>query len=188
MYASFTSAPASILLCTDMYTPHFTGSAARGLDVPDIDWVIQFHPPTDPSQFTHRSGRTARANRPGNALIMLTPDELCFVDFLRVRKVFCHEFTPALIHPDSVLDLARSASMSDREIYEKGIVAFVSWVRSYTQHEAAYIFNLANINVADAARCFGLLRIPRIPEFKNADVSGFQVADCNTDEIRFFPI
>lgn len=36
----------TILLCTDI--------VARGIDLPDVDWVIQFDPPTTVVQFVHR--------------------------------------------------------------------------------------------------------------------------------------
>lgn len=52
-----------VLLCTDV--------AARGLDLPDVDLVVQYDPPSDPKVFSHRSGRTARAGRPGRAIVML---------------------------------------------------------------------------------------------------------------------
>ena len=46
--------------------------AARGLDVPDVDFVIQYDPPQDPKVFSHRCGRTARAGRGGKAIVFLT--------------------------------------------------------------------------------------------------------------------
>jgi hypothetical protein len=36
----------AVLLCTDL--------AARGLDIPDVDWVVQYDPPQDPAAFVHR--------------------------------------------------------------------------------------------------------------------------------------
>ena len=69
----------SALLCTDV--------AARGLDVPDVSWTIQFDAPVDPSSYVHRVGRSARAGRSGNSLVFLTRKEEAYVDFLRLRKV-----------------------------------------------------------------------------------------------------
>ena len=67
------------LLCTDV--------AARGLDIPAVDWIIQYDPPDDPKEYIHRVGRTARgrAGR-GRALLLLLPEEVGFLRYLRVRR------------------------------------------------------------------------------------------------------
>ena len=64
-----------------------TDVAARGLDVPDVSWIVQFDPPKEPDFFVHRVGRTARAGRTGKALILLLEPELEFVDFLTVKGI-----------------------------------------------------------------------------------------------------
>jgi len=68
----------SILLTTDV--------AARGLDIPNVDIIIQFNPLTDSKSFSHRCGRTARAGRTNAASILLAKRKSAFCDFLSVQK------------------------------------------------------------------------------------------------------
>lgn len=87
------SAPA-VLLTTDV--------AARGLDIPDVDVVLQFDPPSDPKSFSHRCGRTARAGKSGRATVLLTEEETDYIGrFSRCycfdqRRRFCPSFRPVI--------------------------------------------------------------------------------------------
>jgi ATP-dependent RNA helicase DDX55/SPB4 len=67
------------LLCTDV--------AARGLDVSNVNWVVQFDAPQDPAFYVHRVGRSARAGKSGSSLLLLTRKEEAYVDLLKMRKV-----------------------------------------------------------------------------------------------------
>jgi len=49
-----------------------TDVAARGLDVPNVDLVIQVEPPKDVETYIHRAGRTARAGRAGTCITFWT--------------------------------------------------------------------------------------------------------------------
>lgn len=61
---------------------------ARGVDIPEVHWVIQYDPPSSAASFVHRCGRTARIGRIGNALAMLLPNEDAYPNFiLRNQKV-----------------------------------------------------------------------------------------------------
>ncbi len=75
----FSAADAGVLLATDV--------AARGLDIPGVDWVLQFDPPQDPDAFVHRCGRTARMGAAGVSLLYLLPTEETYVEFMRRRGV-----------------------------------------------------------------------------------------------------
>jgi ATP-dependent RNA helicase DDX55/SPB4 len=66
-----TSSSPTILLATDV--------AARGLDIPNVDAIIQFDAPADPKAFSHRCGRTARAGKSGRATLLLTEEERDYV-------------------------------------------------------------------------------------------------------------
>ncbi len=64
---SFRSEKIRILVSTEL--------AARGLDVPSIQHVINYHLPQVPEDFIHRIGRTARAGAEGSALTFITPND-----------------------------------------------------------------------------------------------------------------
>lgn len=52
------------------------GSLGRGVDVPDIDCVINYDLPSDAHTYVHRAGRTARAGRQGLVLSLVTKQEV----------------------------------------------------------------------------------------------------------------
>ncbi|XP_064420040.1 ATP-dependent RNA helicase DDX18 isoform X2 [Latimeria chalumnae] len=84
-FFQFCNADSGILLCTDV--------AARGLDIPEVDWIVQFDPPDDPKEYIHRVGRTARGiDGRGHALLILRPEELGFLRYLKQAKVPLNEF------------------------------------------------------------------------------------------------
>ena len=81
-----------MLLTTDL--------SSRGIDIPDVDWIIQFDPPQWSDSFVHRIGRTARAGRQGESIIFLTEPELAYIDFLRGKKVTINEFKSMAYHDE----------------------------------------------------------------------------------------
>jgi ATP-dependent RNA helicase DDX54/DBP10 len=60
-----------VLIVTDL--------AARGLDVPLLDFVIHYNFSDTPNLFIHRSGRVARMGRPGNSYGLITTQELPYL-------------------------------------------------------------------------------------------------------------
>ncbi|KAH7314717.1 hypothetical protein KP509_21G017700 [Ceratopteris richardii] len=155
--SEFTSMQAGVLLCTDV--------AARGLDIPNVDWILQYDPPQDPNVFVHRVGRTARMGRSGNALVFLLPKEDAYVEFLKIRRVPIDE-RDQFPTTENVVPLLRAAAIKDRAIMEKGLKAFVSFVRAYKEHQCSYIFRLKELEAGKVAMGYGLLQLPAMPEFK----------------------
>ena len=68
MLREFRSGETPILVATDI--------AARGIDVKDVQLVINYDLPEEPEVYVHRIGRTARAGAAGQAIALCSPDEI----------------------------------------------------------------------------------------------------------------
>ncbi|KAI2622862.1 ATP-dependent rRNA helicase SPB4 [Xylaria nigripes] len=132
----------SILLTTDV--------AARGLDFPAVDFVLQIDPPTDPKTFLHRCGRAGRAGRKGLSVVFVQPSESDFVPFLDVRKTPITPFTQFDVtisdsEADQMTSQIRDLVKKDRAVYDKAQKAFVSWVRRLVvvnSHVLLYVWDI----------------------------------------------
>ncbi|KAL4854012.1 DEAD-box ATP-dependent RNA helicase 18 [Chlorella vulgaris] len=174
--AAFAGAPAGILLCTDV--------AARGLDIPDVHWIVQYDPPQDPSAFVHRVGRTARMGRSGDAVVYLLPHEITYVEFLKVRKIPLQQTALAGELPQVQAELQRHAE-TDRLVMEAGMKAFLSYVRAYKEHHCKFIFRLQDLSLGQLATSFALLRLPRMPEIKGYRSFDFVPSVVDPESVRF---
>jgi ATP-dependent RNA helicase DDX55/SPB4 len=159
-----TAVTSSILLTTDV--------AARGLDIPQVDLVVQIDPPSDPKVFLHRCGRAGRAGRKGLSVIFLQPGrEEDYIPFLEIRKT---PITPLKRPQISITDndasklisKMRREVLADRALYDKGQRAFVSWVKAYSKHQASSIFRVADLDWTELGNAWALVRLPKMPELK----------------------
>lgn len=74
---AFSEDQSGILLATDV--------AARGLNFPSLDWIVQYDPPCETKDYVHRAGRSARAGKAGHALLFLLPSERQYIEVLQLR-------------------------------------------------------------------------------------------------------
>lgn len=65
--SKFRNGSANLFISTDL--------AARGLDIPEIKYIIHYHLPQAEDAFTHRNGRTARMNASGTVYVIVSEEE-----------------------------------------------------------------------------------------------------------------
>lgn len=183
-FIRFTNSTTPALLLT-------TDVAARGLDIPAVDLVVQIDPPSDPKAFLHRCGRAGRAGRKGLSVVLLQPGrEEDYISFLSVRQTPIEPLSRPEIHV-SDSDAAEATAtfrwtvLQDRGHHDKAQKAFVSWVRSYSKHQASSIFRVADLEWAELAEAWGLLKLPKMPELKGWDRTGVKCPELDWDNYAY---
>lgn len=88
---------------------------------------------------------------------------------------------------EAFLTRIRKTLLKDRAIHDQATKAFVSFVRAYSKHEASYIFRVKDLDLIGVAKSFGLLRLPRMPELKGADRTGWEDAAVDVRAITRNP-
>lgn len=164
-----------------------TDVSARGLDIPDVDLVIQLDPPTEPDVFLHRCGRTGRANKIGNAITMLAEGrEEEYVNFMNVKNVELKKQAPPTISEEDNLWFEKEMKnwlLVDRTRYDHSVRCYVAYVMYYSKHVASSIFRLSELDYFKLAKLHGLTRFPKMPE--NKYIANFPKDGWIDDSINF---
>ena len=170
IFQRFSTSKSALLICTDV--------AARGLDFPSVDWVIQLDCPDDVDTYIHRVGRTARYQSEGKALCILCPSEEEGMDKrwrekgLEVKKIRIKE--------NKMGDLKQQMqnfAFKEPEIKYLGqrvscprlswlrcskSQAFISYMRSVHIQKDKTVFKLSELPAEAYAASLGLPGAPRI--------------------------
>ncbi|XP_019384072.1 PREDICTED: probable ATP-dependent RNA helicase DDX10 [Crocodylus porosus] len=155
VYNDFVRKKSAVLFATDI--------AARGLDFPAVNWVIQFDCPEDANTYIHRVGRTARYKEGGEALLVLLPsEEKGMVQQLSQRRVPINEIK---INPEKLVDVQKKVQAflaQDQELKERAQRCFVSYLRSIYLMKNKEIFDVFMLPLAEYALSLGLAVAPRV--------------------------
>ncbi|KAL4919847.1 ATP-dependent RNA helicase dbp7 [Aspergillus aurantiobrunneus] len=163
----------SVLICTDV--------ASRGLDLPNVDLVVEYDPAFSSDEHLHRIGRTARLGRDGRALIFLLPG--CEENYVEILKRGYRDGGKALTRSttDDILKRgfggnieSQSKDWDDKatewqlelerwalekpEYLEMARRAYQSHIRAYATHVAneRHIFNIKELHLGHLAKSFAL--------------------------------
>ncbi|KIL71041.1 hypothetical protein M378DRAFT_66112 [Amanita muscaria Koide BX008] len=153
-FFEFINAESGILLCTDV--------AARGLDIPRVDWIIQYDPPDDPRDYIHRVGRTARAGKVGKSLLFLLESELGFLRYLKQAKVPLNEFSFPADRISNVQSQLEKLLQKNYFLHQSARDGYRSYLQSYASYSLKKIFDINKLDLAKVGKAFGFSVPPRI--------------------------
>ncbi|XP_012714505.1 probable ATP-dependent RNA helicase DDX10 [Fundulus heteroclitus] len=155
VYNSFVKKQSAVLFATDV--------AARGLDFPAVNWVLQFDCPEDADTYIHRVGRTARYKEGGEALLLLLPsEEKAMLAQLQEKKVPINHIQ---VNPDKVQCVQRKLEAflaQELEQKERAQRCFVSYLRSIYLMKNKEVFDVYKLQIKEYALSLGLAVAPRV--------------------------
>ncbi|WVR08495.1 ATP-dependent RNA helicase DBP4 [Kwoniella sp. DSM 27419] len=159
IFQKFSTSKHALLISTDV--------AARGLDFPAVDWVIQLDCPDDVDTYIHRVGRTARYQAAGMALTMLCPSEeegmkeRWTEKGIEAKKIKIKESKMG-----NLKQQMQNFAFKEPEIKYLGQRAFISYMKSIHIQKDKTIFKLSEMPAEAFAESMGL---PGAPQIRFAD-------------------
>ncbi|KAJ6299531.1 hypothetical protein OIU76_020489 [Salix suchowensis] len=166
-FFDFCKAEKGILLCTDV--------AARGLDIPAVDWIVQFDPPDEPKEYIHRVGRTARGEgAKGNALLFLIPEELQFLRYLKAAKVPVKEYEFDQKKLANVQSQLEKLVANNYYLNKSAKDAYRSYILAYNSHSMKDIFNVHRLDLQAVAASFCFSSPPKVNLNMESNASKFR--------------
>lgn len=162
-FFEFCNAQQGTLIATDV--------AARGLDIPAVDWIVQFDPPDDPRDYIHRVGRTARGSNKGRSLMFLQPSEVGFLKHLKEARVPLVEFefpSKRIMNIQSQLEKLIGQNYYLNRSAKDG---YRSYLQAYASHSLRAIFDVHKLDLNKIAKSFGFPTPPRVDITLGASMS-----------------
>ncbi|KAK4483608.1 hypothetical protein RD792_010807 [Penstemon davidsonii] len=166
-FFDFCKAEKGILLCTDV--------AARGLDIPSVDWIVQYDPPDEPKEYIHRVGRTARGEgAKGSALLFLIPEELQFLKYLKAAKVPVKEYEFDQKKLANVQSHLEKLVTNNYYLNKSAKDAYRSYILAYNSHSMKDIFNVHRLDLQAVAASFCFSSPPKVNINIDSNASKFR--------------
>jgi ATP-dependent RNA helicase DDX10/DBP4 len=174
----------TVLLATDI--------AARGLDFPNVDWVIQCDAPEDKAMYIHRVGRTARYRAGGKSLLIITQGEekngiidliqgnvatdptdenITTAKSVSKKPTMTVPLKKLSINPTKatiVTDRAAAIVASNVQLNTLAKKAYQSYLRSITLMPYHDIFQISDLDLDALSTSYGLASTPNLQFLKNA--------------------
>ncbi|CAK7240724.1 MAG: ATP-dependent RNA helicase dbp4 [Sporothrix thermara] len=159
----FASAKHACLFATDV--------VARGVDIPMVDWVVQVDCPEDADTYIHRSGRTARYQSAGKAILFLDPsEEAGMLKRLEQKKVPIKKVNVREKKRQNIQDQLQNMCFQQYDVKYLAQKAFISYTRSVHLQKDKEVFKLDELDLEGFARSLGLAGAPQIKFRKGEDL------------------
>ncbi|XP_054169080.1 ATP-dependent RNA helicase DDX55-like [Oppia nitens] len=180
IFDEFRKCKSGLLLCTDVMS--------RGVDIPQVDWVIHLDLPNTIEDYVHRCGRSGhQVGVTGNTLVIVLPTEMEFLELCESKGVDVKQLQTNLNVDknlkNNVIEFMKKESRKHKTYYELGMQAFVSFIRTYSSKHCMSTILYKKLDINDIANGYALLKVPAMPELRHRP-RGSSMFKTSPDDIR----
>ena len=139
-----------------------TNISSRGLDIPQVKWIIQVDCPENSETYIHRVGRTARFAASGKSVLFLDESESQFIEQLKLKGVEVKKIKPDQSKILDIQDKINEICIQKEDVKYLAQRAFISYVKSINNQQDKNTFDVNKIDFKKLANSFGLSQSPVI--------------------------
>ena len=133
------------------------------MDIPAVDWIVQFDPPDDPRDYIHRVGRTARGTQgKGKSLMFLTPSELGFLRYLKAAKVPLNEYEFPANKIANIQSQLTKLIKTNYLLNQSAKDGYRAYLQAYASHGLKTVYQIDKLDLKKVSASFGLDQVPRV--------------------------
>ena len=154
VFMEFCKSKDAILITTDV--------AARGLDIPEVDWIIQVDLPENTDGYIHRVGRTARADKKGRALLFIQPWEIKILEYLKGANIPLTQYDVPESKMKNIQQEYLKLIEKNYHLKQLAVEAYKSYINAYNSRSLEDVFDKGNLDVGGIALSFGLENPPKV--------------------------
>lgn len=177
MFVKFRFLESGILVCSDVMV--------RGVDILEVNWVIQYDSFKFVNFFVYRCGRIVRIGNSGNVLVFFFFAEDIYLNFLKINQKVELQRINLCDSVNNYLSKLRKFVLKDRVLLEKGARVFVFFVQFYIKYECGFIFRIKDLDFGKFVNGYGFLRILKMLEVKGKDVFNFVFVEVDFSNIVY---
>jgi len=170
-YKKFQQISSGVMFCTDV--------AARGLDIKQVDWIIQYSCPQQIEDYCHKVGRTARIGTQGRSLLFLQPAEKDYIGVLASHSIVLTEYLLEDLLSESlkcygnkkmkdedkateIQNFIEEMLTIEKDYHKMAVTAYFAFIQSYSTYPGTMkeIFHPKKLHLGHVAKSFGLRDAP----------------------------
>ncbi|XP_066145102.1 probable ATP-dependent RNA helicase DDX10 [Euwallacea fornicatus] len=154
IYDEFCRKQSAVLFATDL--------ASRGLDFPEVHWVIQGDCPEDVETYIHRVGRTARYHKGGESLLLLMPSEKEMIGLIEEKNIPIKKTEIDLANLQNPIRKIEAFLAKDKDLKETAQRAVSHYAKAVFFMKNKSVFNVHELDFDSYSASLGLAVPPTI--------------------------